>query len=111
MFPIPPLSILPLLFASIQYSAARLRDVAGEPDAPWRRLDDLPGPGAWALMAHLLRGRAARIHRLMEGWSRRYDSLFSARLGTRRELVVADHETIVAATTSSGTASTLPDGR
>ena len=87
MSPIYPLPTQAQPFAPVR------RNPASAPAV--RSFDELPGPRAWPLLASL-RGQPSRIHQQMEAWSRRYGSPFGVKLGAKRMLVVADHETIVA---------------
>lgn len=59
-----------------------------------RRIADLPSPPAWPLLGHLPQMRPARVHQVVEAWSRRYGPFFRVRLGPLKLLVVADHHAV-----------------
>jgi cytochrome P450 len=59
-----------------------------------RRFDDLPGPRAWPLVGNALQVQVEQIHLDFERWSKLYGALYKVQLGTRKMLVISDHEII-----------------
>jgi cytochrome P450 len=56
-----------------------------------RPFRSLPGPPQVPFLGNALQIDAARLHRQLEGWARRYGPFFRLRLGNRNLLVIADH--------------------
>jgi cytochrome P450 len=57
-----------------------------------RRLDELPGPRGWPVLAGFM--RPATLHTQMERWAERYGPAFGVRLGATRMLVLADADAV-----------------
>ncbi|QGZ43362.1 cytochrome P450 [Pseudoduganella flava] len=60
----------------------------GHPAA--RDIADLPAPPGLPLIGNALQLHPRTIHRTMEDWSRRYGTMFRARIGSRQVVVLAD---------------------
>lgn len=65
-------------------------------EAAPRRWSELPGPAGLPVLGQLLQIELPRLHRQLEGWAYEYGPLYRLRLGSRRIVVVADHELIAA---------------
>ena len=61
---------------------------------PLRRYDDLPGPRGVPFFGNALQVKASRSHLQFEAWARRYGPCYRVRLGSRRLLVLGDHERV-----------------
>ena len=59
---------------------------------PLRRFDDLPGPRRLPVLGNLLQIDAARMHQQLEDWCGQYGPFYGLKLGSRRIVVVGDHE-------------------
>lgn len=64
--------------------------------APCRRYEQLPGPRGVPLFGNTLQIDARRMHLQLEHWCHRFGSVYRIRLGSRRVLVVGDHQVIAA---------------
>ncbi len=65
--------------------------------AKLRHFDDLPGPPTWPFFGNLLQIESTRLHLQLEQWCEQYGSIFRLKLGSRRAIVVGDHELIARA--------------
>jgi cytochrome P450 len=61
-----------------------------------RHADTLPGPRGLPLFGSALQIEPARFHQQLETWARQYGPLYRLRLGSRRIVVVGDHELVAA---------------
>jgi cytochrome P450 len=61
-----------------------------------RRYADLPGPRGIPVFGNALQVDKARMHQSVERWAYQYGPYFRFRIGDRRFLGVADHETLAA---------------
>ncbi|WP_227869518.1 cytochrome P450 [Undibacterium parvum] len=59
-----------------------------------RSYEDLPGPRAVALFGNALQIDMPQAHLQFEEWCREYGALFKVRMGSRKLLVVGEHELI-----------------
>ncbi|MCX7218502.1 MAG: cytochrome P450 [Burkholderiales bacterium] len=59
-----------------------------------RSYEDLPGPRAVALFGNALQIDMPQAHLQFETWCREYGALFKVRMGSRKLLVVGEHELI-----------------
>jgi cytochrome P450 len=62
-----------------------------------RQFDDLPGPRGVPVFGNLLQIESTRLHLQLEGWCEQYGAVFKLKLGSRRAIVVGDHELIAQA--------------
>jgi cytochrome P450 len=62
-----------------------------------RHYDDLPGPRPLPVFGNLLQIESTRLHRQLEQWCDEFGPVFKLRLGSRRAIVVGDHELIASA--------------
>jgi cytochrome P450 len=65
--------------------------------AALRTFDSLPGPRGVPIFGNLLQIKAPRMHQQLEHWCAVHGSVFGLRLGSRRVVVVGDHELIASA--------------
>jgi cytochrome P450 len=71
---------------------------AARPAAPvLRRFEDLPGPRPLPVFGNLLQIDSTRLHLQLEQWCEQYGPAFRLQLGSRKAVVVGDHELIAAA--------------
>ena len=61
-----------------------------------RSMADLPGPAGWPVLGNLPQIKPAKLHLQLGRWAHEYGRYFQIRLGSRRILVVADHEAVAA---------------
>ena len=61
-----------------------------------RNIADLPGPAGWPVLGNLPQIKPAKLHLQLGRWAHEYGRYFQIRLGSRRILVVADHEAVAA---------------
>lgn len=61
---------------------------------PLRHFDDLPGPRGVPVFGNLLQIDSTRVHQQVEAWCEAFGPIFRLRLGSRRVIVVGDHELI-----------------
>lgn len=57
-----------------------------------RRVEDLPTPPGLPWLGNALQLKPDALHTILEGWERKYGSLFAVKLGSRRIVVCSDHE-------------------
>ncbi|HXX69085.1 MAG TPA: cytochrome P450, partial [Polyangiaceae bacterium] len=62
--------------------------------APARALADLPGPRAAPLVGNALQLDPGAIHQTLEGWAETYGSVYQARIGARKLVVISDPELV-----------------
>jgi cytochrome P450/nitrite reductase/ring-hydroxylating ferredoxin subunit len=65
-------------------------DEAAAKQSGGRTRDELSGPRPWPLVGNALQLEPRRLHATLEGWARRYGSLYQVRLGARPFVVVTD---------------------
>jgi cytochrome P450/nitrite reductase/ring-hydroxylating ferredoxin subunit len=65
-------------------------DEAGATESSGRTREDLPGPRSWPVVGNALQLDPRRLHATLEGWARRYGSLYRVRLGARPFVIVTD---------------------
>jgi len=63
-------------------------------NAPLREIDELPSPPGLPMVGQMFQVEPTRMHRILEGWRRRYGDAFRFRIGKRRFLVLGDAEAI-----------------
>ena len=62
-----------------------------------RRYEDLPGPRGLPLLGNALQMKGPRMHLQMEQWCREFGPYYRVKVGTRRLLVVGEHQAVAAA--------------
>ena len=66
------------------------------PQAPLRRLQDLPGPAGWPVLGNLPQVEPARFHLQLGEWAREHGRFYKLRMANRLLLVAADHAAVAA---------------
>jgi cytochrome P450 len=74
---------------------AQLQDEASAvPSALLRSYDELPGPATVPIFGNALQIDLAQAHLQLEQWCREYGALFKIKMGSRKVLVVGDHDLV-----------------
>ena len=82
--------------ATSEAGVAAARNGRSAPSRP-RRFEDLPGPRGVPVFGNLLQIESSRLHLQLEQWCERFGPVYRLRLGSRRVIVVGDHELIATA--------------